>query len=155
MPLVATYGDRPTGSDGATTVRFERLPPGLYRIEVTVDGQLVRPVPIVRVGEVPEAAAPALSFAGVTPQPLPAGVRGNLRFTLPQSTHLKLDLYDVRGAHVRVIADGRFAPGGHELPLWTRDDAGIPLAPGVYFLRLNAVAGAAFPPLVERIVVLP
>ena len=117
MPLVATYGDRPTGSDGATTVRFERLPPGLYRIEVTVDGQLVRPVPVVCPASSrrprPRCFRLRGRHAAATP---PRACAGKCVSTLPQSTHLKLDLYDVRGAHVRVVAEGRFAPGEHELP---------------------------------------
>jgi hypothetical protein len=110
---------------------------------------------VVRSGEAPQAVAPSVALAGVTPQPLAAGVRGTVRFTLAQSTHVKLDLYDVRGARVRSIADGRFAAGAHELPLWTRDEGGTTMAPGVYFLRLSPVAGATFTPLTARVVVLP
>jgi len=154
-PLEIVYGDRPTDGDGRTTARFESVPRGLYRLEVTVDGELVRPVSVVRAGAAPLADAPRLALAGVTPQPLAAGVRGIVRFALPQSTHLKLDLYDVRGARVRAVADGRFAAGAHELPLWTRDEGGMTMAPGIYFLRMTAVAGATFAPLTARVVVLP
>jgi hypothetical protein len=110
---------------------------------------------VVRAGEGPGAIAPAVALAGVTPQPLAAGVRGTVRFSLAQSTHLELDLYDVRGARVRSVAAGRFAAGAHELPLWTRDEGGTTMAPGIYFLRLAPVAGAAFTPLTARVVVLP
>ncbi len=154
-PLEVVFGDRPTDGDGATTVRFEHVPRGLYRIEVTVDGELVRPVPVVRAGDAPIVPVPTLAFAGVTPQPLAAGMRGIVRFSLPQSTQLKLDLYDVRGAHVRSVADERFAAGTHELPLWTRDEGGTTMAPGIYFLRMTAIAGATFAPQTRRVVVLP
>jgi len=154
-PIEVVFADQPTDGDGATTLRFESVPRGLYRIEVTVDGQLVRPVPVVRAGDAPVVPAPVFAFAGVTPQPLAAGVRGVVHFSLPQSTQLKLDLYDVRGAHVRAVANERFAAGAHALPLWTRDEGGTTMAPGIYFLRMTAVAGATFAPQTRRVVVLP
>ena len=154
-PLAAVFADRPTDGDGATTVQFEGVPRGLYRVEVTVDDELVRPVPVVRVGEAPPVAEPELAFTGVTPQPLAAGTRGLVRFSLPGSAHLKLELYDVRGARVRTVADERFAAGAHAVPLWTRDEGGRTMAPGIYFLRMTPIAGATFAPLTTRLVVLP
>jgi len=155
LPIAAVHGDRPTDGEGRTTARFERVPRGLYRVEVEVDDQLVRPVPVVRAGEAPRAPAPLPALTGVTPQPLAAGVRGRVRFSLPQSAHVQLDLYNVRGARVRAVANERFAAGAHEVPLWTRDEGGTTMAPGIYYLRMTAIAGATFAPLTARVVVLP
>ena len=41
---------------------------------------------------------------------------------------------------MRAVADERFPAGAHELPLWTRDEGGRTMAPGIYFLRMEAGA---------------
>ena len=64
-------------------------------------------------------------------------------------------LYDARGRHVRAIANERFAPGPHELAVWTTDAEGRTLTSGVYFLRMASVAGESFEPRTSRLVVLP
>ena len=151
---VAT-ADATTDVDGWTEARLAGLPDGTYRIEVSVDDQLVRPAPLVTVGTVSSTPAPALALAGVSPQPLPGGVRGVVRLSLPASTHVELALFDVRGARVRTLADERLSAGPHEVALWTRGADGKTLAAGVYFLRLSSLAGASFAPLTARVVVLP
>lgn len=143
-----------TDPNGDTTARVDGLADGLYRIEVSVAGALVRPAPLLRVGAPAVAVAPAAHLAGVSPQPLASGTRGTVRFTLPAATHIRLDLYDARGARVRVLADRRFPGGANEVTMWTRGADGSTLAPGVYFLRLVPVAGEAFAPLTARAVVL-
>ena len=154
-PVAVVHATGPTNEFGLTTAVVAGLPDGRYRVEVSVDNELVRPAPVVTVGTPPAVAAPVLALAGVTPQPLPGGVRGVVRFSLAQSTHVELALYDVRGARVRELASERLSAGPHEVALWTRGADGSTLAPGVYFLRLSAVAGATFAPLTSRVVVLP
>lgn len=154
-PARAVVAGKATDLDGRTTAEVSGLADGLYRVEVMVEGALVRPAPLVRVGPAPIVAAARPALAGVSPLPLPGGVRGTVRFTLPASAHVRLDLYDPRGARVRAVADRRFPAGANEVALWTRGADGTTLAPGVYFLRLAPVAGAAFAPLTARVVVLP
>ncbi|MEO6462811.1 MAG: matrixin family metalloprotease, partial [Candidatus Eisenbacteria bacterium] len=156
MPSAATISaDAAADAEGWTTARLAGLADGAYRIEVFVEGSLVRPVPLLTVGVPPAIGTPALALAGVSPQPLPGGVRGTVRFTLPQAAHVELALYDVRGARTRILAAERFAAGAHEVPLWTRGADGTRLSAGVYFLRLSSLAGASFAPLTARVVVLP
>ena len=84
-------GDRPTGSDGATTVRLERLPPGLYRIEATVDGQAACDRLTSCGRRAPGGPGPGTFVSRASCRSrFPGGLRGNVRFTLPQSRHLKL-----------------------------------------------------------------
>ena len=54
---------RPTAT-GGPPLRFESVPRGVYRIEVTVDGELVRPAPVVRAGDAPLAARRGLALGG-------------------------------------------------------------------------------------------
>lgn len=67
-----------------------------------------------------------------------------IRFSLPRSTELELDLYDARGAMVRHIVGGRFSRGPHNLT-FDRED----LSSGIYFLHLK-VEGQS---LVRKLVV--
>jgi hypothetical protein len=68
---------------------------------------------------------------------------------------VKLDLYDVRGAHVRAVANDRFPAGASEIPFQTVTGDGIALAAGLYYLRMTPVAGVTFEPKTARVVVLP
>jgi hypothetical protein len=78
-----------------------------------------------------ERAAVAPRVLSSAPSPAAAGAF--LRFTLPRATSVSLAMYDARGKHVRTILDGRsFDAGEQRVPL----EGG--LAPGLYFLRLEA-----------------
>ncbi|MBK7047232.1 MAG: hypothetical protein IPI48_03610 [bacterium] len=51
---------------------------------------------------------------------------------------MRLELYDIRGALVRVLHDGAM-PGGDNRVVWDgRDDAGQPAPSGTYLCRLEA-----------------
>jgi hypothetical protein len=60
-------------------------------------------------------------------------------YRLPSTTsRIIVDLYDRRGHHVRQIASNEGAGAEGELILDGYDDAGRPLAPGIYLLRLES-----------------
>ena len=81
-----------------------------------------------------------LRFAS-DPNPFRASTR--LRFSLPVAGRAWLELFDIRGRKVRTLAAGeRFGAGDQVLPWDGRDDAGAPLASGIYFSRLR-VGGRA------------
>ncbi len=61
-----------------------------------------------------------------------------VRFTLSRGGLARLEVIDLQGRRVRLLADGEFAAGPHELPWDGRDDSGAASAVGVYFLRLSA-----------------
>jgi hypothetical protein len=56
---------------------------------------------------------------------------------------VRLDVYDLRGARVRRLVDGRFAAGHHRAQWDGADDRGRALPAGVYFVRLSAPGGDA------------
>lgn len=149
------HPERPADAEGRTVARIAGLPDGLYRLEIRHRSDFVRPAPTVRVGGVPGPVAPALSLGGVAPQPLARGVRGIVRLSLPASSHVRLDLYDVRGARVRVVANQRFPEGPSEVPFQSVASDGVALPAGVYYLRMAPGVGAAFAPRTARIVILP
>jgi hypothetical protein len=89
-------------------------------------------------GEDPGDTVPALAFRLHAAVPNPFNPSTQIAFDLPQAGPVRLAVYDLRGARVRLLADGPF-PAGRQLAVWDgRDDAGRGLASGVYFIRLDA-----------------
>jgi len=93
-------------------------------------------------------AAPLLALAA--PWPNPAQSVTHLGFALPRAASLGLAIHDLQGRRVRTLASGRLAAGRYALAWDLRDDAGRPVAPGVYLARLSGEAGER----TRRIVVL-
>ena len=57
-------------------------------------------------------------------------------FELPRSERVKLEVFDLAGRRVRVLAEGSYAPGRWNAEWDRRDTAGSPMRPGVYLYRL-------------------
>jgi hypothetical protein len=70
--------------------------------------------------------------------PNPTGTDAVLRFDVPMGGgSVRLAVYDANGRLVRVLADRTFDPG-RNLTHWNgRNDSGSPVAPGVYFVRME------------------
>jgi len=72
--------------------------------------------------------------------PLERGTFGNpatsITFKLPQEAQIRLEVISVLGQRVRILAEGTFAPAVYTM-LWDgTDQAGKPVAAGLYFYRL-------------------
>ena len=90
----------------------------------------------VGVDDDPPAEALAFRLRAGVPNPFNPNTR--LDFDLPSPRQVRLVVYDLRGARVRVLEDGPL-PAGHHSRSWDgRDDAGAPAASGVYLFRLDA-----------------
>jgi hypothetical protein len=76
---------------------------------------------------VPERAAVALRAA-----PNPFNPSTELRFTLPRTGRVGLEIVDVRGRRVRTLLDEVRPAGDHAVRWQGRDGAGRPVASGVY-----------------------
>ena len=73
----------------------------------------------------------------VVREPYPNPFRGSVRVTLdlPRAMEVSVDVFDVRGRHVRGLARARFEAGAHDIA-WDGLLAGGERAPvGVYFVR--------------------
>ena len=83
--------------------------------------------------------APRPEFAGrlhpAAPNPFNPAVE--LRFELARDARADLVVYDLAGARVRTLVDGLLAAGTHRAVWNGRDDAGSPVASGVYLYRLR------------------
>ena len=65
--------------------------------------------------------------------PNPFNPSTKIRYSLPQTTHVKLTLYNVLGVQILTLIDSEQAIGNHEIVL-----NGNNLASGVYFVKMNA-----------------
>ena len=77
--------------------------------------------------------AQSYELALLAPSPNPVRDRVRLRFTLAESTPVRLALYDVLGREVALVESGDRPAGAHDISLST---AG--LASGIYVVRLDA-----------------
>jgi subtilisin-like proprotein convertase family protein len=83
------------------------------------------------------AAAPTpLRLGANVPNPFNPATR--IAFDLPQPGPVRLMVFDVRGAAVATLVEGRLGAGRHTA-VWTgRDAGGRPVGSGIYFYRLEA-----------------
>ena len=61
-----------------------------------------------------------------------------LAFSVAEETDVRLVVFDVSGAAVRTVINGRRKPGVYREQWDGRNDKGSPVASGVYFYRLTA-----------------
>ena len=82
-----------------------------------------------------EPTPKALAVTGVTPNPF--NPRAKVAFDVPRSGHVGVSVHDMRGRVVRRLVSGDLEAGRHEV-IWNgRDDAGSPVATGVYLVRVS------------------
>ena len=82
------------------------------------------------------------------PRPNPLVSGGTLRFDLAVRTPARLEVFDLSGRRVTLLADREFAPGRYELPWDGRCETGRALGSGLYFLRLTT---PGYPPRTARL----
>jgi hypothetical protein len=84
--------------------------------------------------------------AGLTPGscylsanfPNPFNPETHINFGLPQSSHVRICIYNVIGRRVKCLVDGTYGAGEHQLIWDGRDERGDQVGSGVYFYRLEA-----------------
>jgi hypothetical protein len=70
--------------------------------------------------------------------PNPFNPTTTIAFSLAGNSHVRLAIYDVRGARVRTLIDGPRVAGSYRV-LWDgKNDGGLDVSSGVYFYRLTA-----------------
>jgi hypothetical protein len=88
-----------------------------------------------------ETAAPPPAPSALrldAPWPNPANPSSRIRFELERAGEVCLSLHDLAGRRLRLLAEGPWAAGGHELRIDGLDDRGVPLSSGVYLIRLES-----------------
>jgi hypothetical protein len=77
----------------------------------------------------------------ISPFPNPTAESAVIGFALPTSGRLRVHVHDVRGRLVRTLADDRdYGAGQHRLRWDGRDDDGVELPAGIYWIRVRAGA---------------
>lgn len=61
-----------------------------------------------------------------------------IRFELERALRVRVDVFDVRGRRLVTLADRTFTAGPHGLEWNGANFTGVPVASGIYFVRLNA-----------------
>lgn len=70
-----------------------------------------------------------------------------IRFALSQAAHVRLEVTNATGHHVKTLIDEPLPVGAHEI-IWTaRNDAGEAVGPGIYLAHLSALGSEFWQPL--------
>lgn len=77
-----------------------------------------------------------LSFSAPMPNPATGATRFAL--TLPEAAGVYVEVFDIRGRRIRVIADQTYSAGQWDVPWDLRDASGSPVGAGVYLVRAHA-----------------
>jgi len=70
--------------------------------------------------------------------PNPFNPSTTIKFNLPKTSNVKLDVYNIKGQHVRTLENGLLNQGVHSVVWNGTDDNNQNVASGVYFYRLTA-----------------
>jgi hypothetical protein len=82
--------------------------------------------------------------------PNPFNPTVTIRFNVPESGHVALRIYDVRGKLVRTLAEGRMRSGTHVARWDGRNSRDVVVASGVYFVTVHSAGG----PVTKSVVLL-
>jgi hypothetical protein len=100
---------------------------------------LVEGGPLTAVVERSAATAVAVQMVLAEAYPNPFNASVVLPFDLPSVGPVRLQIYNVLGQSVRTLIDGQVLAAGPHHVIWTGlDQAGHPLASGVYYAHLQA-----------------
>ncbi len=103
-----------------------------YRVEcIDEDGRRV-------LFETAAVSTPVMPLALRQNSPNPFNPSTSIGFFLPQPGHVRLEIFDVNGRQINVLADGHYASGEHSVDWDGRDRSGTNVTSGVYFYRLIA-----------------
>lgn len=87
----------------------------------------------------PVTAVPPRAFGATLAQnhPNPFNPQTRIDFSLPHRTEARLEVYDLAGRHVATLAQEEMAAGDHHVVWNGQNQAGEPVASGVYLYRLT------------------
>lgn len=146
----AVFGPRPDNLLGlvAAGTSLVDTPPwaGTYYLVAAVCGDLRQggySAPLVLGGglsaTVDDGLPRVLAVTGIVPNPF--NPRTTVAFALPTAGRTDVDVFDLRGRHVRTLVAEDLGAGAHQTTWDARDGNGRGVAAGIYFVRVRA-AGA-------------
>jgi hypothetical protein len=139
--------DDPDGTTEPTTlVSLEWYTNILYGLTIG-DHLLIDALTLVTESGVPAPEVVPDTPRLASPYPNPANPSVSLDFTLPQAGQVRLDLLDAAGRRVCRLLDAWCASGPHHRRWDGRDARGLPVASGVYLVRLQSADGQELRPV--------
>ncbi|MGD9402959.1 MAG: M1 family aminopeptidase [bacterium] len=84
---------------------------------------------------------PEVAGLGLEAVPNPFGASTRIRFSVPGSQHVKIEIFDAAGRRVESLVDGLAEPGWNEVAWDGRGESGNEVAPGTYFCRMTSEDG--------------
>ena len=81
---------------------------------------------------------PPSSFALLQNHPNPFNSSTTFSCSIPEGSHVAVDIYDALGQHVRRLVSGQMTAGWHELHWDGRDESGTLVSAGTYLYTLRA-----------------
>jgi hypothetical protein len=94
----------------------------------------------IMTGVVSDGPAVPTEFSLDQNYPNPFNPTTSIRFAVPKAGDVTINVYDIRGSHVRTLATGQFAAGYHTVTWDGRNDTGTQVANGTYMYRLETEA---------------
>lgn len=89
-----------------------------------------------------QSVAPVALLLGA-PSPNPFRAATSLSYALPKAGLVRLSIFDLTGRRVRELVDQVVGAGVYQASWDGRDEAGRPVASGIYYCRLEAAGDAA------------
>ena len=123
-------------------------PTGTYTFEIATTGNdPVTPEHVITL-EIRVVSSATGVEGGVVPgkfalrqnEPNPFNPATKIGFDLPQEGRVSLTVFDVSGRRVATLVDRVLQQGRHEVAWQGRDDNGVEVSSGIYFLRMDAGA---------------
>ena len=74
----------------------------------------------------------------LAPTPNPFNPTTDIGFVLEEPRYLKIAIYDIAGSLVKVLGEGHFSEGPHNIPWRGRGEGNRNMPSGVYFVRLDS-----------------
>jgi len=93
--------------------------------------------------DVRDEAGPPDDYLLLSNYPNPFNAATTISFSLPNSAHVKLSIFDISGRLVRVLVDGDMDSGNHGIAWDGSDASGEIISSGVYFYSLRSGAQCA------------
>ncbi len=94
---------------------------------------------VVAANEAPASTPRRTVLQGSSPNPF--NPQTTIRFDLAHDTHIRLEVFDVTGRHVRTLIDEMRAADRHVVVWDGRDDGGAAVGSGIYWARLVTARG--------------
>ncbi|RMH89433.1 MAG: T9SS C-terminal target domain-containing protein, partial [Calditrichaeota bacterium] len=102
-----------------------------------IKGLAIPPTAVVGLGDPDEEVLPQ-RLELLPNYPNPFNPATTIVFTLPRVSRITLHIYDITGRKVRTLVNEQMPAGRHEVVWDGTNDAGRPVASGVYFYRFTA-----------------